>query len=60
MIYEKNRRSSKLKLRGWTFIRYDTDAGTKREVIVVIIVQPFLNGMIADSEAQDHVANFCH
>lgn len=59
MIHEKDRRSNEAKFGPGNSKPVDIEARTKKVVLVVIIVETFLNGVIAGSEALNHVAKFC-
>lgn len=59
LIHEKYCGSDQVKFHSGVFTQHVIDTDAKREVIVVIIIEYILDGMVASSEAPDHVANFC-
>lgn len=47
-------------VRSWDSIPTAVGAGAEKEVIMIIVVESFLDDVIAGSKAPDHVAKFCH
>lgn len=60
MVYEKCRWSTKMKFARRESIPTAVGAGAEKEVIMIIVVESFLDGVIAGSKTPDHVAKFCH